>query len=383
MRPRSLPSHRLRRLRFHRLRGRLAWTPFTRLAATLAGAAAVTVGLATPSFAVATPGGFGAGADLDTLTALSGSGEHSFGGRAYLERYSPTYTASQAVPRRPRAAAPGPEARTNAEEAETGARRDGVKASGKQAAAPGKPGSEKVAGGKKAAPGKKAAAGRKAAPVRRYEPSLKTTARTHGIDVASHQGNVDWEYWWGQGKRFAYVKATEGTSYVNPFFDQQYNGSAKVGMLRGTYHFARPDRGDGAAQARFYVANGGGWTPDGKTLPGELDIEYGEAVGVSTCYGVSQREMVEFIRDFTTTYKKLTGRAPAIYTTDDWWAQCTGDTKEFSDSPLWIANYHDTPGRLPGGWGGGHTYWQYTDTPLDQNYFNGSLADLRRFATQR
>ncbi|MGW5362611.1 GH25 family lysozyme [Actinopolymorpha pittospori] len=378
MRPRFDPSHRLRRLRSHPLRGRLAWTPFTRLAATLAGAAAVTVGLATPSFAVTTPGGFG-GADLDTLSAMS-TGD-SLGGRAYLDRYSPTYTASQAAPASPPKAAAGPQARTNAKGADAGTQRDGVEADGKRAAVPGKPGSEKVDGAKKAAPDKKAV--KKAVPVKRYEPSLPMTARTRGIDVASHQGNVDWEYWWNQGKRFAYVKATEGTSYINPFFGQQYNGSAKVGMLRGTYHFARPDRGNGAAQARFYVANGGGWTPDGKTLPGELDIEYGEAVGVSTCYGVSQREMVNFIRDFTTTYKKLTGRAPAIYTTDDWWAQCTGDTKEFSDSPLWIANYHDTPGRLPGGWGDGHTFWQYTDTPLDQNYFNGSLADLRRFATQR
>jgi GH25 family lysozyme M1 (1,4-beta-N-acetylmuramidase) len=41
--------------------------------------------------------------------------------------------------------------------------------------------------------------------------------QTPGIDVASHQGSVDWAYWWGQGKRFAYGKATEGTSYTNPY----------------------------------------------------------------------------------------------------------------------------------------------------------------------
>ncbi|NUT54059.1 MAG: lysozyme, partial [Saccharothrix sp.] len=38
-------------------------------------------------------------------------------------------------------------------------------------------------------------------------------AVVYGIDVSGHQGNVDWAYWWGQGKRFAYVKATESTTY--------------------------------------------------------------------------------------------------------------------------------------------------------------------------
>jgi GH25 family lysozyme M1 (1,4-beta-N-acetylmuramidase) len=44
--------------------------------------------------------------------------------------------------------------------------------------------------------------------------------------------------------------------------------------VRGAYHFGLPDRASGAAQAEFFVANGGRWTNDGKTLPPVLDIEY-------------------------------------------------------------------------------------------------------------
>ncbi|MCX2946703.1 glycoside hydrolase family 25 protein, partial [Lentzea sp. NEAU-D7] len=62
--------------------------------------------------------------------------------------------------------------------------------------------------------------------------------RVDGIDVSSHQGDVDWGHWWRAGKRFVYMKATEGTGYRNPKFTQQYNGSAAVGMIRGSYHFA-------------------------------------------------------------------------------------------------------------------------------------------------
>lgn len=130
--------------------------------------------------------------------------------------------------------------------------------------------------------------------------------------MSSHQGDVDWSYWWGQGNRWAYVKATEGTSYTNPYFTQQYNGSYDVGMIRGAYHFALPNVSSGAAQANFFVDHGGGWSADGKTLPGALDIEYnpyGE-----TCFGMTAGQLVAWIDDFTTTYRARTGRDPLIYT---------------------------------------------------------------------
>ena len=70
------------------------------------------------------------------------------------------------------------------------------------------------------------------------------------------------------------VKATEGTSYINPYFTQQYGGAHDVGLVRGAYHFGLPDRSTGAAQAQWFTANGGAWSADGQTLPGALDIEY-------------------------------------------------------------------------------------------------------------
>ncbi|MBO0883064.1 MAG: hypothetical protein J2P17_22560, partial [Mycobacterium sp.] len=106
-----------------------------------------------------------------------------------------------------------------------------------------------------------------------------------GMDVSSHQGFVNWRRAWRNGARFAYVKATEGTGYRNPYFTQQYEGSYRVGMIRGAYHFARPNISSGARQADFFVAHGGGWSRDGKTLPGALDIEWNPYSG-GTCYGL-------------------------------------------------------------------------------------------------
>ncbi|RKN51613.1 lysozyme, partial [Streptomyces klenkii] len=192
------------------------------------------------------------------------------------------------------------------------------------------------------------------------EPGPVPYATVEGVDVSSHQGNVAWSTLWNAGNRFAYVKATEGTSYRNPYFAQQYNGSYNVGMIRGAYHFALPNVSSGATQANFFASNGGGWSRDGRTLPGVLDIEY-NPYG-ATCYGLSQSAMVNWIRDFLTTYQARTGRWAVIYTTTNWWTTCTGNYGGFgANHPLWIARYASSPGTLPAGWGF-HTFWQYTST---------------------
>ncbi|MEU9704190.1 lysozyme [Streptomyces sp. NPDC047981] len=212
-------------------------------------------------------------------------------------------------------------------------------------------------------------------------PGSPRAVQTEGVDVSSHQGNVAWSTLWNSGVKWAYVKATEGTYYKNPYFAQQYNGSYNVGMIRGAYHFATPDTTTGAAQADYFVNNGGGWSKDGKTLPGALDIEW-NPYG-ATCYGKSQSAMVTWIRDFLNRYKARTGRDAVIYTATSWWTQCTGNYAGFgSTNPLWVARYASTVGELPAGWPY-YTMWQYTSTgPTvgDHNRFNGDLSRVQALA---
>jgi GH25 family lysozyme M1 (1,4-beta-N-acetylmuramidase) len=202
-----------------------------------------------------------------------------------------------------------------------------------------------------------------------------------GLDVASYQGSVDWATVKANGGAFAYVKATEGTTYTNPDFGQQYNGSYNAGLIRGAYHFALPNNSSGVAQADWFTSHGGGWSADGKTLPPALDIEY-NPYG-ATCYGLSQSAMVSWIRAFSNEVHTRTGRYPTIYTTTDWWTQCTGNNSSFgTTNPLWIARYSSSPGTLPAGWSG-QTIWQWADSgvfPGDQDTFNGTLTQLQAFA---
>ncbi|MET9296754.1 lysozyme [Streptomyces sp. NPDC003077] len=212
-------------------------------------------------------------------------------------------------------------------------------------------------------------------------PPPSRAASVEGVDVSSHNGNVPWQTLWDGGVRFAYVKATESTSYRNPYFAQQYNGSYNVGMIRGAYHFALPNTSSGAAQANYFVDNGGGWSPDGRTLPGALDMEY-NPYG-STCYGLSATGLVNWMKDWFATYKARTGRDAVIYTSTNWWKQCTGNYAGFgSTNPLWIPRYGSSVGELPAGWPF-HTFWQYTSSGAivgDRNRFNGAYDRLQALA---
>ncbi|MFF1573183.1 lysozyme [Leifsonia sp. NPDC058292] len=206
-----------------------------------------------------------------------------------------------------------------------------------------------------------------------------------GLDVSGWQvmNAGTWANVWANGGRFAYVKATEATDYVSSQFSEQYNDSFNAGLLHGAYHFATPNTSSGAAQANWFLNHGGQGTADGRTMPPLLDIEY-NPYG-ATCYGMSQGAMVSWIQDFSNTIQARTGKLPAIYSTTNWWIQCTGNSSAFASHPLFIARYPnniaDGAGTLPAGWSA-YTLWQFSSSgvfPGDQDVFNGSLSDLQTY----
>ncbi len=211
------------------------------------------------------------------------------------------------------------------------------------------------------------------------------TTTLPGVDVSHYQGTINWTAVHNAGIKFAYIKATEGTTYRDPQFSANYLNAYNAGVIRGAYHFGRPDGASGATQANYFADHGGAWSADGKTLPGTLDIEYGPN---STCYGLSQASMRSWITSFVNQYHARTTRWPVIYSTTDWWTTCTGNYSGFAaNCPLWLARYNTTPGTLPAGWSF-WTFWQYTSTGsvsgisgnVDRNWFNGDSSRLLALA---
>lgn len=214
------------------------------------------------------------------------------------------------------------------------------------------------------------------------EADAELKANPVGIDVSSWQGGINWSSVRGAGIEFAWMKATEGLTYKDPTFSANYLNAYHAGVIRGAYHYARPDVSGGAAQASFFASNGGAWSRDNLTLPGVLDIE-------GTCYGYSQAAMRQWVLDFYTTYKARTGRDVVIYTSPSWWNSCTGGWSGMSArSPLWVAHWTSAASpSIPSGfpyW----TVWQYTSTGsvsgvsgnVDRDRFSGDRSRLLALA---
>jgi GH25 family lysozyme M1 (1,4-beta-N-acetylmuramidase) len=203
-----------------------------------------------------------------------------------------------------------------------------------------------------------------------------------GIDVSHYQGTINWASVKAAGIQFAWIKATEGTTYKDPTFDANYLHAYNNKVIRGAYHFARPDVSSGATQATYFAGHGGAWSRDNLTLPGMLDLEGG-------CYGKSVSSMQSWILDFYNTYKSKTGRDVVIYTSASWWNTCTGGWSGMSTrSPLWAASWTSASDpTIPNGFPYA-TVWQYTSTGrvsgvsgnVDRDRFNGTRTRLLALA---
>ncbi|MCZ4125713.1 GH25 family lysozyme [Streptomyces sp. H39-S7] len=207
-------------------------------------------------------------------------------------------------------------------------------------------------------------------------------ATTSGIDVSHYQGTINWSSVKAAGIKFAYIKATESTTYKDPLFNANYLNSYQAKVIRGAYHFARPNLSSGTSQANYFAANGGAWSRDNLTLPGMLDLEGG-------CYGKSTSAMRTWILDFYNAYKTRTGRDVVIYTSPSWWNSCTGSWGGMSaKSPLFVAHWTTASSpSIPSGfpyW----TFWQYSDSgsvsgisgAVDRDRFSGDGTRLLALA---
>jgi len=216
----------------------------------------------------------------------------------------------------------------------------------------------------------------------------------NGIDISHHQGTVDFDAVQASGQRFVVVKATEGATYRDPKFESYWRElvQRQDKMVRGAYHFARPDnqvgKDGGYREADNFcraLESVGGYTTGCFCLA--LDFE---------TYSPSTRvENEPFIRGFAERVTERLGRKVTIYTGANIWNYEVGNTLEFSDLRLWLASYTRSPDfrnppLMPKGiggwpvkiwqWSGGGDFAYATPIPgvgvVDRNAWLGTLEEL-------
>ena len=181
--------------------------------------------------------------------------------------------------------------------------------------------------------------------------------RLEGIDVSHWQGTIDWAKVRAAGKKFAYIKASEHTSFVDDKYQTNRSRAKSAGLKVGAYHFARPNIGttDAYAEADHFIETAD-WT-SGELRP-VLDLE--------DTGGLSSSALQTWVKAFLQRIYDRTGVRAVIYVSPAFWSNKMGNSTWFAKNGydvLWIA--HWTTAKSPSvpaeSWGGkSWTFWQYT-----------------------
>lgn len=179
-------------------------------------------------------------------------------------------------------------------------------------------------------------------------------------DISSYQAGADLAAYARAGHDRILIKATEGVSYTNPHFDGWWRSASAAGLARGAYHFARPSRSSGAAEADAFaraLGSAGGLGPRDWVV---LDVEDPDERGPKAADHAAAfcRRMVEL------------GYAGGVIYSGTWYLGPAGLTAVMLP-PAWqwlhLADYRtavpDSALPLPAGWAPGRLLArQYSET---------------------
>ena len=184
-------------------------------------------------------------------------------------------------------------------------------------------------------------------PIFAFGPSSSTIYQ--GIDVSSYQGNIDFASVKDSGIDIVYIKSSEGRSYIDPYFEINYQNAKANGLKVGFYHYVTARTTEQAReQANFFASVISGKQPDCR-----LAMDF-ESFG-----NLSNNQINEISRVFLETLQSATNKEVLIYSNS--YTARTILSQDLAIYPLWVANYGVSE---PGGndkwdfWVG----WQYTST---------------------
>ena len=202
----------------------------------------------------------------------------------------------------------------------------------------------------------------------------------NGVDVSAYQGQVDWDTLSSQDIDFAYIKATEGSTFKDSCFEYNWKEAGETDLRIGAYHFFSFES-SGEKQAANFIDSVDAIP---MMLPPVIDVEY---------YGKYQNEddidVVEIraeLRNMINILKEEYGVNPVLYVSEETYNTIVA--QEFSDCDIW---YRSVYGKIDGDldW----TFWQYSNRHrlngyegeepfIDMNVFYGTKEEFESYGTQ-
>ncbi len=189
-----------------------------------------------------------------------------------------------------------------------------------------------------------------------------------GIDVSSHNGDIDFRSVRKDGFDFVFIKASEGADFKDTNFASNHDKARRAGMKTGAYHFFRFDK-DGVDQAINFL-----------NAVGDRQLELGLAVDVEqqgNPEGIDKELIAERLTAMT-EYLYLKGHRVTFYTNKTGYEEFL--MVPFPGYPLWICSFSEHP--IDAEW----TYWQYDHHgkvkgimgDVDLNTYNGTREEFEK-----
>lgn len=165
-----------------------------------------------------------------------------------------------------------------------------------------------------------------------------------GIDISNHNGTIDFKKVRDSGIELVYIKATEGTTYQDPYLEINYNNAMGVNLKVGFYHFLVKTSSPETQADNFYnkIKN------KVSTLKPSLDLE------------VSGFDVTDYALRFIKRFEELCNLKVVIYSSP-YFINDNLDSR-LDKYPLWVAHYGVSNPMNNDIWGSDYVGHQYSET---------------------
>ena len=190
---------------------------------------------------------------------------------------------------------------------------------------------------------------------------------TFGLDVSQYQGDINWsEVDSVESKfplHFVLIRATAGDDKEDTQFDANWKGAKKHNLIRGAYHYYRPNE-NSIEQANNFIKTVKLKKGD---LPPVLDIEQ---LPKNQSIDSLKVGLKRWLKKIDAHYKVK----PIIYTGERYYEDFLKE--EFEGYTFWVANYNFFEENIKDDW----LFWQFTEKAVikginhnvDLNIYNGT-----------